>query len=645
MLELSGFEAIEHQATVEDALLSISRSEPELVILDLHLGDDVSGLDLLTQLRTGQLAATELPVLVCTGDTDLESKRAALTLGATDFLTKPVDVIEVGKRVQNLIESHQLRVELENRVAHRTQDLGRINNELEIEVSGRKKVEGALRQTEQRMRFLLISGRITVYTCTPFPPFSQTFVSPNVTAHLGYEPEEFTADPTFWIDRVHPEDRPGVEAGRREIGKGERITQDYRFRHKDGSYCWVSDDQLLILDSSGNPVEIIGGWFDIGDRVQAQQGLASHAVILETANARLKEFDRLKSEFVATASHEMRTPLTIIREYASQLNDGLAGAMGAEQREMLDAVIRNCDRLRGLLDNLLNLHRIEAHQMEMNRSKVDLTKTIRDCFRDFAPKCRSNGITLKINVIEPVPPTFCDADLIGQVLVNLLSNAVKFTPDGGIITLTAKPVQDRIEISVEDSGKGIAPEAIPKIFEAFSQIDRVEGPGYRGTGLGLTISKKIVEMHGSEFKVISTLGRGSTFSFLLPIWDLDSELAAFVTEKWMQRNSELAGTLMVLRCSTEPGPDREGLLAQIIGRVAVSCPAEPGGLRLASSRLVAAVLGTDASTAEKTLRQLSSHDDLIAQSSIEWAVLGFEATKPIEDWMSSIERSFKPLGR
>jgi hypothetical protein len=267
---------------------------------------------------------------------------------------------------------------------------------------------------------------------------------------------------------------------------------------------------------------------------------------------RIKESDRVKSEFLDVASHEMRTPLTIIQEFVSLVLDEVVGPINAEQRECLSDALRNCGRLTDLLNNLLDLSKLDARMVKIDPRKVDLAPLLIQCYRDFVPKCESAGIELLLQTPDETPPVFCDADKIVQAVINLLGNAWKFTPKGGRIVLRLTHEAPYARIDVEDTGIGISQENLDKIFEAFTQVDRRDGPGAKGTGLGLAITKRLIRMHDGDITVTSALGKGSIFTILLPIYNADEVLARILKERWRNAQFNAAPlSLVLLRVPTD----------------------------------------------------------------------------------------------
>jgi two-component system, NarL family, sensor histidine kinase BarA len=238
---------------------------------------------------------------------------------------------------------------------------------------------------------------------------------------------------------------------------------------------------------------------------------------LEDSYAKLKELDRLKSNFLATMSHELRTPLTSVIGYSEMMLEGLGGPLTAEQREYLGIIMEKGENLLQLITSILDISKIEAGRVRLVLSEVDAAQVMRDAVATVLPLARKKG--LKVSC-EPgnLPRFHADRDKVRQCLVNLCSNAVKFTPAGGNIAVTAEKLPDeRIAMRVTDTGIGITDEHVNRVFEVFYQVDGSSTREYGGAGLGLAIVKSFVEAHGGEVSVTTTPGSGSTFSVVLPI--------------------------------------------------------------------------------------------------------------------------------
>ena len=238
---------------------------------------------------------------------------------------------------------------------------------------------------------------------------------------------------------------------------------------------------------------------------------------LEESYAKLKELDRLKSNFLATMSHELRTPLTSVIGYSEMMLEGLGGPLTGEQREYLGIIMEKGENLLQLITSILDISKIEAGRVRLVLSDVDAGQIMRDAVATVLPIARKKGLRI---ACEPpaIPRIQADRDKLRQCLVNLCSNAVKFTPPGGKITVAADSLEGRrVAIRVADTGIGISEEHIDKVFDVFYQVDGSSTREYGGAGLGLAIVKSFVEAHGGEIDVRSAPGTGSVFTMKLPL--------------------------------------------------------------------------------------------------------------------------------
>jgi signal transduction histidine kinase len=246
-----------------------------------------------------------------------------------------------------------------------------------------------------------------------------------------------------------------------------------------------------------------------------------HAEVLESrVAARTRELEvanRHKSEFLANVSHELRTPLTAIKGFVDNMLDGLIGEINPRQQRYLTRIKANTDRLARLINDLLDLTRIEAGRLELRPTALRLTTLVTEVVASLRPVAEDKHIQLAV-AADAEAMAWADRDKVTQVLMNLLGNALKFTPTHGHITVTiARDGAARVQIAVADSGPGIAAEEVAKIFDQFYQVAHVSTQRPHGTGLGLAISKMLVEMQRGRIWVESVVGRGSTFYFTLPV--------------------------------------------------------------------------------------------------------------------------------
>jgi signal transduction histidine kinase len=235
---------------------------------------------------------------------------------------------------------------------------------------------------------------------------------------------------------------------------------------------------------------------------------------LEQQNLAVQEANRLKTEFVSMVSHELRTPLTSIQGYAELLLED--ERIGEAQRESLNSIKKNSDRLLGLITDLLDLSRMEAGRLDLHRTSLDLVHLIREVAGSLRPLIEAKRQRLRLDLGEALPAAWADADRVTQILTNLISNAHKYTPVEGGITVAARRDNGFVRVDVSDTGIGLSPEDQAQLFTKFFRVHDHSLQAGGGTGLGLVITRFLVELHGGRITVSSVPGHGSTFSFSLP---------------------------------------------------------------------------------------------------------------------------------
>lgn len=232
---------------------------------------------------------------------------------------------------------------------------------------------------------------------------------------------------------------------------------------------------------------------------------------------RERQVDRMKTEFVSLVSHELRTPLTSIKGYVDLLIGGKAGALDATQRRFLTVVKNNAERLVSLINDLLDISRIESGTIELKRGTLDLRRLLVDVTNSIQPQLEEKSQRLALDIEPELPNVWADADRVTVILTNLLSNAYKYTPEGGAITVSACRTEAMVRVDVRDTGVGMTPEEQSKLFTKFFRSDNWLVQENVGTGLGLVITRALVEMQGGEIHVASSPGEGSVFGFTLPL--------------------------------------------------------------------------------------------------------------------------------
>jgi PAS domain S-box-containing protein len=486
-LLLSGHWTVETAADARAALTIARERPPDLVLTDLRL-PGMDGFDFLRQLRT-EAGTRTLPVIVISGLTEEADRLKALEAGANDYLIKPFSERELMLRVTTHLEMGFLRR------------------------------EAALRESETQLRAVLEGALDAVVGMDA----SGLVIDWNqqAAATFGYTPEEAIGRRLAELI-IPPEARPQHERGLEkyfETGEGPLLNRrvEVEGQRKDGTRIPI---ELAIT--------VVKGWGfyrfnafvrDISDRRAAD---AERNRLLEEA----REANRMKDEFLAMLSHELRTPLSAIVGWAHMLRTGnLDEPTVARAIETID---RNAKVQNQLIEDILDVSRIVAGKFHLEMRSVDIVRLVEAACDTVAPQAKAKGVELR-QVLDPVVGPCCpaigDPERLQQVIWNLLANAIKFTPKGGVVTIEVRRREEpaEIEIVVRDTGLGIATEFLPHIFERFRQA----GTGSRrqgGLGLGLSIVRHIVEMHGGNVAATSGgQGQGTIFTVRLPVMEAGAE--------------------------------------------------------------------------------------------------------------------------
>jgi signal transduction histidine kinase len=278
---------------------------------------------------------------------------------------------------------------------------------------------------------------------------------------------------------------------------------------------------------------------------------------LEKKNKDLGRLNELKSDFVGMVSHELRTPMAIIKEAVSQILEGLLGDITPEQRHFLDMTLESVNRLERIINDLLDISKIEAGKIELNKEPLNLARVAEHVVQGFQLKAQEKGIEIKAVFSSPEIEVLADGDKMVQVFTNLIANALKFTEQGSV-TVSVREMPDHIECRVQDTGPGIPPEDLIRVFEKFEQVKSHQKKGVKGTGLGLPIVNGLVAMHHGKIWVESEVGKGSAFVFTLPkssIKDFFTDVLSGEIKNATRRSEKMAVAVLI---SAEYGKNGQG---------------------------------------------------------------------------------------
>lgn len=408
--------------------------------------------------------------------------------------------------------------ELERQQA--TEALEHLNQELEERVEQRT---AALRQSETKLRAIFSQAAVGINLVTLDGRYLK--VNQKLCDILGYSETELLSK--RFTDVSHPDDRGKGLAEQQQLFAGtiDSFSLEKRYLHKNGSTVWAHLTVSLVRNPSGEPDYLIAVVEDISEktrlaaaRQQAEMQLQQAYDQLLVTNTELAHATQLKNEFMANMSHELRTPLNAILGMSEGLLEEVYGSLNERQQRALTIIGQSGNHLLELINEILDLAKIEAGKLELQLTAVSVQNLCESSLTFVRQMAQQKQLLLKTAIPADLGKIQVDDRRLRQVLINLLTNAVKFTPQGGQIALSVQtiPEQQQIHFTVSDTGIGIAPEHLDRLFQPFVQIDSRLNREYSGTGLGLALVRRIVEMHGGTVNVTSQVGQGSQFVVRLP---------------------------------------------------------------------------------------------------------------------------------
>jgi PAS domain S-box-containing protein len=377
------------------------------------------------------------------------------------------------------------------------------------EITDRKRTEEDLRTSQQ---LLADSQRIAQIGSWRYDFATGTIMFTDEQYRIfGYSPCEVMPTFEMFLEHVFPDDREHAKGKiLHSASTGETYQYEHRIVRRDGEVRMVHCTGQVMFDEAGRPIAMIGATQDVTERKALEEALRAQ-------NEQLMELDRLKSSFVNSVSHELRTPLTSIMGYAEFLEDEVAGSLSPDQLAFVTQIQRGALRLGNLVDDLLDFARLQSGAFKLQIREVDLPRKLAEALDALYPQAQDARVELSLDLVEEFPHLQGDPERIGQVLTNLIGNAIKFTPPGGRVVVSARVSDDAVRVEVRDTGIGISPRHQAKLFSKFYQIDPSTTREKGGAGLGLSITKALVEAHGGQIGMTSVLGEGSCFWFALPL--------------------------------------------------------------------------------------------------------------------------------
>jgi PAS domain S-box-containing protein len=372
------------------------------------------------------------------------------------------------------------------------------------DITDRKWAEQAALVSSERFRFLAESMPLMIFTANPDGEID--YCNRELAAFTGLQCEDVCKSGLWTF--THPDEiDESARRWRHAIESGEQFQHESRFRRADGVYRWHLTRASAMRDAGGIVIWV-GSSTDIDDRKSIEENLVRQYAESETLS-------RAKDEFLATSSHELRTPLTSILGWSELL---VTGELDAEtQREAIDSIRQSAKAQSRLIDDMLDVSRLLTGKLELNTEMVDVAATLLLALRAINPAAENKNIRVEKSFARDVSRVVGDATRLQQIFWNILSNAVKFTPAGGDIGVRLSSNDSQVQVEVSDTGKGIGRDFLPRVFESLSQEGGTSTRQHGGLGLGLSIVKQLVEMHGGTVHVESAgPGLGSTFTVSLP---------------------------------------------------------------------------------------------------------------------------------
>ncbi len=545
--------------SIAEAREALTREAFNLVLADLVLPDG-RGTELLAA-KTEQ----DWPVVIMTSHGDETAAVEAMKGGALDYLVKSQAAFAALPRT---CES----------ILRRWDDIVQ-----------RRQAEQALRKNEEEFRTLIQNIPGAVYRCELEPPWRMHHMSEAIVQVTGYPLSRFTGSTRIaYGELILEEDREYVA---REVKEGIESRRpfdlEYRIRHADGGLRWVFERGRAIYDQQGSPVCLDGVIIDVTTRKRVEEELARAKVAAEAAS-------QAKSMFLANMSHEIRTPMTAILGFSDLLMS--VPLAPHERREHLATIRRNAENLLAVINDVLDLSKIEASKLDIEAIPCAIWDLIDDVRTTMADRAEAKGLALEVQYKYPLPDTVrTDPSRLRQILINLVGNAVKFTEKGGVLISVRCDNSNgsgrMLSITVADTGMGISPQNLEQLFQPFTQGDMSTTRRFGGTGLGLAISQRLARMLGGRIEVKSRVGHGSSFCVTVdpgPLEGVPWISAAPAIQHQVDafeppRPANVSGTVLL----AEDALDVRALIAAVLGRIGLSVETAANG-REAIDKAVAA---------------------------------------------------------
>jgi len=533
--------------SADEALLCIIRNDFAAIVLDIKM-PGMNGIELATLVKQRK-RSQHIPILFLTAhEVNEDDALRGYGVGAVDYLSKPVNAEILRSKIGVFIELFRktgalarLNEELQGEIAEREraqEALQRANVELERRVHERtaalNRAHQGVRENEERLRMALDVAQIAAWEWHLSSGQMRWSTDPEVL--FGFPKGSFGPDLRI-MRTVHPEDRQRVENAVHAAVRTGSYDAQYRALRADGSIVWITERGRVFADEDGD--RMVGISRDITAEHQAAEERERLLRSEREARDEAERQSRLKDEFLATLSHELRTPMNAILGWLSILE---SGKPIREIHSALAVIARNAQMQAKLIDDLLDMNRLVAGNVRLDVAAVDFGGLLQTTMQSLQPAADARGVQLIASVDSNVGEIHADARRLQQVLWNLVHNSVKFSTRQGRVEIRVQRHPEGLRITVKDNGQGISASFLPHVFERFRQQDASSTRSAFGLGLGLSIAKHLIELHGGTITAHSAGdGQGSTFVVSVPFVPPTGQPAVDHEEEEPESNHRLGG--------------------------------------------------------------------------------------------------------
>ena len=491
-LESLGYEVIAVLSSGEEAVAQTEQTHPDIVLMDIRLEGDIDGIEAAEIIR----GRCDVPLIYLTGYADDATVERAKVTEPYGYLYKPFEKRELRAAIEVALYKHEAERRLKEKqllLEERTEALTSANEKLEREIAERKKAEEALEASRASFRSIV----------------ERTSDSILVVDQQGVVHYANPASSSIFGRRASPME--GVLFGIPTVA-GEATEIEFV---RDGGEPGVAEMRIIETDWQGEHAHL-ASIRDITEHKRLEHRLAELYETEKKQRQELEEEEKARSQFINVLGHELRTPLSPLIVCAEILKDNFESDRQGREFKLVCSILTSAQTLIDRLDELLDLARYSIGTFTLDTQPLDVKALLEETASQFRAVADEKGQCLTVDMPETLPTIRADRMRLDQAVMNLLSNASKFSPEGRPIALRARPVGDELRVEVEDQGVGITSEEQARLFQPYYRVEQ-DRQRFPGLGLGLAISKQVVEAHGGKIWVDSELNKGSKFCFSLPI--------------------------------------------------------------------------------------------------------------------------------